>query len=175
MRILAIFEAKQNLIMKLGVLIILFSLCFSLVQAQAPSACGTMLESIEGAPLEELGKEFKRLDAYSNPYCDTTNSDYHKLMIEIANQITSMHGGEAQILSALGEPYFKGPLSEYENQKVTVGRGGKPIGKSLPPQFKIPSGDYYIVYFWRNKDYLTFALKDGACTGHTWWEKGNYR
>ncbi len=158
-----------------SILTIVATLSIVSVFAQSPSACGTTLESIKNANTDELIAEFKRLHSYSNPYCDTTNSDYHKIMISLANQFTASHASSDQVLEAMGEPYFKGPLSEYENLKVTIGRGGKPIGKSLPPQFKIPGGDYYVVYLWRNKDYLTFAFKDNGCSGHTWWEKGNYR
>lgn len=143
--------------------------------AQDRGACGTLLESLPEASIEELGKDFRRLHSYRNPYCDTTNSDYHLLMKELANKMTAAHYNKDQILAQMGEAYFHGPISEYENQKVTIGRDGKRIGKSLPPQFKVPSGDYYVVYFWRNKDYLVFALQDGATTAHTWWEKGNYR
>ena len=145
------------------------------INAQEPTACGTMLEDIESASLEELGKEYRRLASYNNPYCDTTNSDLHKLMKQIALTMKGSKSTPDQIVAQLGEPYYRGPLSDYENQKVTVGRGGKMLGKALPPQFKIPAGDYYVVYFWRNKDYLTFALKGGQASEYSWWEKGNYR
>ena len=143
--------------------------------AQEPTACGTMLESIEGASLDALSKEYVRLKSYQNPYCDTTNSDYHKLMKEMASQLKSGGADAETIVAYLGEPYYRGSLAEYENQKVRVGRGGQMIGKALPPQFKIPAGEYYVVYLWREKDYLVFALKGGSCTDFTWWEKGNYR
>lgn len=144
-------------------------------KAQEPTACGTLLEQIEGAPLDALSKEYFRLQSYQNPYCDTTNSDYHLLMKEMAQQMKASGANAETIVAHLGEPYYRGSLAEYENQKVKIGRGGKMIGKALPPQFKIPAGEYYVVYFWRDKDYLVFALKGGACTAYTWWEKGNYR
>lgn len=149
---------------------------FSLAtNAQEPTACGTMLEDIASASTEELGKEYRRLASYNNPYCDTTNSDLHKLMKQLASNLKASKANADAIVAQLGEPYYRGSLSDYENQKVTVGRNGKMIGKALPPQFKIPSGDYYVVYLWRDKDYLTFALKGDACTDFSWWEKGNYR
>lgn len=96
-------------------------------------------------------------------------------MEELAKELNTSKANADAIVAQLGEPYYRGPLSDYENQKVTVGRGGKMLGKALPPQFKIPAGDYYVVYFWRNKDYLTFALKGGQASEYSWWEKGNYR
>lgn len=143
--------------------------------AQEPTACGTMLESIPDAGIEELGKEYQRLKSYSNPYCDTTNSDFHKIMQELANKFKSSGSSADQVIAQMGEPYFRGSLAEYENQKVTVGRGGKMLGKALPPQFKIPAGEYYIVYLWREKDYLVLAQKAGKTVDYSWWEKGNYR
>ena len=166
---------KRTTLFKNSVLLMAFCFGIQTIQAQEPTACGTMLESIEGAPIDELGKEYRRLKSYSNPYCDTTNSDLHKLMEELANQLNTSNATADAIVAQYGEPYYRGPLSDYENQKVTVGRGGKMLGKALPPQFKIPAGDYYVVYFWRNKDYLTFALKGSQSSEYSWWEKGNYR
>lgn len=147
---------------------------FSL-KAQEPTACGTTLEDISTASTDDLGSEYRRLASYGNPYCDTTNSDLHKLMEQLAKNLKASKASAAQIVAQLGEPYYQGSIADYENQKVTVGRGGKMLGKALPPQFKIPSGEYYVVYFWRNKDYLTFALKAEQCVDFNWWEKGNYR
>lgn len=141
---------------------------------QEPTACGTLLPSIENATIEELGKEYQRLKSYNNPYCDTTNSDYHKIMIELGNELVKAKSNKDAIIAQLGEPYFQGTLQEYEGQKVRVGRDGKMIGTVLPPQFKIPAGEYYVVYLWRKKDYLVFALKSGAATASAWWEKGKY-
>ena len=148
---------------------------FQNIKAQEPTACGTLLEDIESASLEEAGKEYRRLASYNNPYCDTTNSDLHKLMNHIAMSLKDSKANADQVVAELGEPYYRGPLSDYENQKVTVGRNGKMLGKALPPQFKIPSGEYYVVYLWRKKDYLTFAFKADQCAEYSWWEKGNYR
>lgn len=142
--------------------------------AQNPGACGTQLESITEASVEDLGKEYQRLKSYNNPYCDTTNSDFHLIMKELGNKLVAGKATQDAIIAQLGEPYFHGSLAEYENQKVTVGRNGKMMGKALPPQFKIPSGDYYVVYLWRKKDYLVFALKSGSASALSWWEKGKY-
>lgn len=143
--------------------------------AQGVTACGTSLESIADASIEDLGSEYRRLKSYSNPYCDTTNSEFHQIMKELAKKFKISGTNADGIVAQMEEPYFRGSLSEYENQKVTVGRNGQMLGKSLPPQFKIPAGEYYVVYLWRNKDYLVLALKGDKCTGFSWWEKGNYR
>ncbi len=162
--------------MKAFILVLTIGLITSTgIKAQEPTACGTALEDMETASIEELGAEYRRLASYNNPYCDTTNSDLHKLMQQIAKNMKESKANADQVVAELGEPYYRGPLSDYENQKVTVGRNGKMLGKVLPPQFKIPSGEYYVVYFWRNKDYLTFAFKAEQCAEYSWWEKGNYR
>jgi len=155
------------------------TVCFSLlltlsVFAQDPGACGTLIEDLHSATIEQLGQEYQRLKSYNNPYCDTTNSDFHKIMVELADKLVSGKAGKEAIIAEFGAPYFQGTLEEYENQKVQVGRNGKMIGTVLPPQFKIPAGEYYLVYLWRQKDYLVFALKGGAATASSWWEKGKY-
>ncbi len=162
--------------MKALILAITFSFFFAInYNAQEPTACGTLVDDLESATLEELGKEYRRLASYNNPYCDTTNSNLHKLMKLIALRMSESKATAEKVVTELGEPYYQGPLSDYENQKVILSRNGKMLGKVLPPQFKIPSGEYYVVYFWRNKDYLTFAFKADQCTEYGWWEKGNYR
>lgn len=142
---------------------------------EVTSACGTSIKDLSAATIEELGAEYRRLDSYHNPYCDTTDSDYHKLMKELAKKLKVSAADADAVVTQMGEPYFRGTLAEYEGQKVTIGRNGQPIGKSLPPQFKIPAGDYYVVYLWRKKDYLVFAFKADKCAGFSWWEKGNYK
>ena len=101
-------------------------------------------------------------------------SSLHKMMEELAKKLTAANSSPDAVVTQLGEPYYRGALSDYENQKVTVGRGGKMLGKSLPPQYKIPAGDYYVVYLWRDKDYLIFGFNAEKATAYKWWEKGNY-
>lgn len=142
--------------------------------SQDPGACGTLIEDLKSASIEQLGQEYQRLKSYNNPYCDTTNSDYHKIMMELANKLVANKADKEAIIAEFGAPYFQGTLEEYEGQKVQVGRDGKMIGTMLPPQFKVPAGEYYLVYLWRKKDYLTFALKGNKASGSSWWEKGKY-
>lgn len=142
---------------------------------RAQGGCSTLLESIEDAPLDEVSKEYRRLKSYNNPYCDTTGSDLEKIMRTLGDQLVAAGASKDQVLTSMGEPYYKGALADYEKQKLTIGRDGKPTGKALPPSYKIPTGDYFIVYLWRNKDYLVFALKGDKTTESRWWEKGNYR
>ena len=142
--------------------------------AQDVTPCGTYLKDINTASIEELAKEYQRLFSYGNPYCDTTNSDFHKIMKTLASKMVTAKSTKDVIKTNMGTPYFEGTLSEYENQKVTLGRNGKPIGKQLPPQYKIPAGEYYIVYLWREKDYMVFALKADKAAASGWWEKGDY-
>lgn len=160
---------KKNLL-ALGLALITFSL-----SANAQGGCGTLLESIEDAPMEEVGNEFRRLLSYKNPYCDTTGSDLQLLMEKLGKQLVEAKASKELVLSTMGTPYYKGALADYENQKLTIGRNGKPTGKALPPSYKLPTGEYFIVYLRRNKDYLVFAFKGDTCTDSTWWEKGNYR
>ncbi|NQV54161.1 MAG: hypothetical protein HQ500_13325 [Flavobacteriales bacterium] len=141
---------------------------------QAQGGCSTLLESIDDAPMEEVSTEFRRLKSYNNPYCDTTGSDFEKLMKKLGDQLVEVGATKDQVLSSMGEPYYQGALADYENQKLTIGRDGKPTGKALPPSYKIPSGDYFIVYLWRKKDYLVFALKGDKTAESRWWEKGKY-
>lgn len=158
-----------------------FTLVFSITLALASEdsiaqgACGTTLPSIEEASIDELGAEYRRLGSYKNPYCDTTGSDFQLIMQRLAKEIVSHNATQDKAMELMPDAYYHGPLSEYENQKLTIGRDGKAKGKALPPSYKIPTGDYYIVYLWRKKDYLVFALKSGQVIEHTWWEKGNYR
>jgi len=137
--------------------------------------CTTTLESIESAAFGELAAEYKRLHSYANPYCDTTNSQFHEIMIALGKKGKSEKIGQAEIVSSMGTPYFEGTLSSYEAQKITVGRNGRQTGKALPPAYKIPTGEYYIVYLWRKKDYLVFACQGGKVVDSKWWEKGDYR
>lgn len=154
---------------------LLLSVSTSLVSlGQEPTACGTLLESIEAATIDELGTDYRRLQSYGNPYCDTTNSDLHKMMEALAQKLTAAKSNPDAVVAQLGEPYYRGTLSDYENQKVTVGRGGQMLGKALPPQYKIPAGDYYVVYLWREKDYLIFGFSANKASAYKWWEKGNY-
>lgn len=155
------------------VLIAIFTLT-NVLQMQA-QGCETTIESIETASTDELSSEYRRLLSYKNPYCDTTGSDFELLMDALAAKLSANKATKDQVLQAMGEPYYQGALADYENQKVTIGRDGKPSGKSLPPTYKIPSGEYYIVYLWRNKDYVVFALKGGAVSEHKRWVKGDYR
>lgn len=156
-------------------IVICYSLLLSIpLFSQDPGACGTLIEDLKSASIEQLGQEYQRLKSYNNPYCDTTNSDYHKIMAELANKLVAGKADKEAIIAEFGAPYFQGTIEEYEGQKVQVGRDGKMIGTMLPPQFKIPAGDYYLVYLWRKKDYLTFALKGGKASGSSWWEKGKY-
>jgi hypothetical protein len=144
-------------------------------QVQAQGGCSTELEDISTTDIESLSKEYLRLASYKNPYCDTTGSDFELIMKQLEKQIVAAGSSKENVLQMMGTPYYHGPLVEYENQKLTIGRDGKPKGKSLPPSYKIPTGEYYVVYLWRKKDYLVFALKGGKVVDSTWWEKGNYR
>jgi len=155
-----------------AVLLLVSTTHITLAQA---GGCNTTLESIETASLEELSQDFLRLASYRNPYCDTTNSDYEKVMKRMEVVMKEQKVSKEDIIRLMGTPYYHGPLAEYENQKLTIGRDGKPKGKSLPPSYKIPPGEYYVVYLWRKKDYLVFALKGNQVSETTWWEKGSYR
>ncbi|MBT3647805.1 MAG: hypothetical protein HN542_06150 [Flavobacteriales bacterium] len=141
----------------------------------AQGGCTTLLESLEAASATELCGEHKRLRSYKNPYCDTTNSIFHDIMKQIGIKAAKEGLTKEVVLSNMGEPYYHGPLADYEKQKVSVGRNGTRTGKALPPAYKIPTGEYYIVYFWRETDYLVFALKGGVVVETRWWEKGNFR
>ena len=159
---------------RLWILSIACGMMFLTTNIQAQGGCSTLLESIDDAPMEEVSKEFRRLKSYNNPYCDTTGSDFEMLMKKLGDQLVEVGATKDQVLSSMGEPYYKGALTDYENQKLTIGRDGKPTGKALPPSYKIPSGDYFIVYLWRKKDYLVFALKGDKTSESRWWEKGKY-
>lgn len=150
-------------------LVVLVNLSF------AQGGCTTLLESLEAATAEELCAEHKRLRSYKNPYCDTTNSTFHDIMKQIGLKAAKEGLTKETILTKMGEPYYHGPLADYEKQKVSVGRNGTRTGKALPPAYKIPTGEYYIVYFWRETDYLVFALKGGVVAETRWWKKGDYR
>lgn len=143
--------------------------------AMGQGGCETSITDISGSSLADLSAEYLRLASYKNPYCDTTNSAFDKVQKALASSITAAKSSQEEVTSMMGTPYYQGPLAEYENQKVTIGRDGKPMGKSLPPSYKIPTGEYYIVYLWRKKDYLVFALKGGKVTDSTWWQKGDFR
>ncbi len=165
----------KTIFMKLHITLvisILISLTAQSVHGQG--ACSTTLESIENASMEEASSEFRRLLSYRNPYCDTTGSDFEKLMKKVSGQLLDSKASTETILNTMGEPYYKGSLADYENQKVTIGRNGKPSGKSLPPSYKLPAGEYFVVYLWRKKDYLIFALKGGNTVTTKWWTKGDY-
>ena len=157
----------------ISTLIIAFILAFT-QNISAQGACSTLLESIENASLDEASAEFNRLLSYKNPYCDTTGSDFEKLMKKVSHDLLGIKASTDQVLGSLGAPYYKGSLADYENQKVTIGRNGKPSGKSLPPSYKLPAGEYFAVYLWRKRDYLIFAFKDGNATATKWWKKGDY-
>ncbi|MDB4105345.1 hypothetical protein N9545_07445 [Salibacteraceae bacterium] len=159
--------------LQISTLIIAFSLTLT-QNINAQGACSTLLESIENASLDEASVEFKRLLSYKNPYCDTTGSDFEKLMKKVSIDLLEVKASTDQVLGSMGEPYYKGSLADYENQKVTIGRNGKPSGKSLPPSYKLPAGEYFAVYLWRKKDYLIFAFKGGNATATKWWQKGDY-
>lgn len=146
-----------------------------LINANGQGGCSTELEDMATSELDVLAKEYLRLASYKNPYCDTTGSDFDLIMKQLDKKIVAAGSGKQEVMAMMGTPYYHGPLAEYENQKLTIGRDGKPKGKSLPPSYKIPTGDYYIVYLWRKKDYLVFALKSDKVVESTWWEKGNYR
>ena len=150
-------------------------LLFSSEQLMAQGGCTTELESIADGNLDEVSKEYLRLKSYNNPYCDTTGSVFQALTLQLEKQLVATSASKEKVLSSMGSPYYQGPLADYENQKVTIGRDGKPSGKALPPAYKIPTGEYYIVYLWRKKDYLVFAFKGGKVIESRWWEKGNYR
>jgi hypothetical protein len=145
------------------------------LNANAQGGCSSLLESIESASMEEVAQDYRRLLSYKNPYCDTTGSDFEQLMKRAGVLITEAKVPQSKVVELMGEPYYQGMLSDYEKQKLTLGRDGKPTGKALPPLYKIPTGEYYIVYFWRNKDYLVFACKGGKVSESRWWEKGNFR
>ncbi len=162
----------MNILRYTGIIILLV---LGINSAQAQGGCSTLLEDISTADLRSLAKEYTRLASYKNPYCDTTGSDFEMIMKQLEKSIVASGSSKEQVLEMMGTAYYHGPLAEYENQKLTIGRDGKPKGKSLPPSYKIPTGDYYIVYLWRKKDYLVFALKGGKVVDSTWWEKGNYR
>ena len=140
----------------------------------AQGGCTTVLPSLDNASAVELCQEYKRLKSYKNPYCDTTNSVFHDVMNRIGDKVVEEKLSKEAILEAMGDPYYHGTLADYESQKVTLGRDGKQKGKALPPGYKIPTGEYYIVYLWRDKDYLTIALKGNQAMESRWWEKGNY-
>jgi hypothetical protein len=143
--------------------------------AYSQGGCETSITDVNASSLSDLSAEYLRLASYKNPYCDTTNSDFDKIQKALSNSITTAKSSQEEVIAMMGTPYYQGPLAEYENQKVTIGRDGKPMGKSLPPSYKIPTGEYFIVYLWRKKDYLVFALKGGKVTDSTWWQKGDYR
>lgn len=159
----------KNIVNTFGTLVCVFSL-----SAQEVSPCGTLLENIQTATIEQLSAEYQRLHSYQNPFCDTTQSDYHKVMVALAQKHVAAKSKKEAVIASMSEPLFSGTLAEYENQKVTLGRDGKMSGTPLPPQYKIPPGDYYVVYLWRKKDYLVYAFKNGACVAQAWWEKGKY-
>lgn len=156
----------------------LISLAFLIMSTvaigQEVSPCGSFIKDMDKATTEELTAEYQRLKSYENPFCDTTNSDFHKIMKTLAPKLVTAKSKSEAIIAAFGEPYFSGTLAEYENQKVSVGRDGKMIGTVLPPMYKVPPGEFYIVYLWRKKDYLIFALKGGTASASAWWEKGKY-
>jgi hypothetical protein len=156
----------------IGITLLLF---LGITQVQAQGGCSTELEDISTTDIESLSKEYLRLASYKNPYCDTTGSDFELIMKQLEKQIVAAGSSKENVLQMMGTPYYHGPLAEYENQKLTIGRDGKPKEKSLPPSYRIPTGEYYVVYLWRKKDYLVFALKGGKVVDSTWWEKGNYR
>ncbi len=161
--------------MKLYILAIVALFAVAQVQdLQAQGACSSTLESIENANMEEVSAEYKRLLSYQNPYCDTTGSDFEKLMKKLSAQLLEAKATTEIVLQNMGEPYYRGSLADYENQKVTIGRDGKPSGKSLPPAYKLPAGEYFVVYLWRKKDYLIFAVKGGKVVTTKWWKKGDY-
>lgn len=141
----------------------------------AQGGCSTILKSIENAETDSLGFEYKRLLSYKNPYCDTTGSDFEKIMRTLEKKLVTDNVSTEDVVKQMGTPYYKGALADYENQKLTLGRDGKATGKALPPSYKIPTGEYFIVYLWRNKDYLVFALKGGKVVESRWWEKGDFR
>jgi len=155
--------------------LIAFGLMIISIPTMAQGGCSSILESIEAASLDEASQEFLRLGSYKNPYCDTTGSDYEQLMKKLEVLLTEASASKEMVVEKMGTPYYQGALAEYENQKLTIGRNGKPMGKALPPSYKIPTGEYFIVYLWRNKDYLVFALKGNTVTEARWWEKGDYR
>jgi hypothetical protein len=146
----------------------------SIHQVNAQGACSTTLESIDNATMDEVSTEYRRLLSYRNPYCDTTGSDFEKLMRKLSGQLLETKASTENVLISMGDPYYKGSLAEFENQKVTIGRDGKPSGKSLPPSYKLPAGEYFVVYLWRKKDYLIFAFKGGNVVATKWWKKGDY-
>ena len=74
--------------------------------AQQPSACGTLLEDISAGTIEELGAEYRRLKSYSNPYCDTTDSDFNKIMNELAKKLVASKSSSEAIIAQLETPYF---------------------------------------------------------------------
>jgi hypothetical protein len=141
----------------------------------AQGGCSTLLEDIQSASMDEVSTDYLRLLSYHNPYCDTTDSDFQKLMIRLSEQLVAAKASKETIVAHMGEPYYMGALADYESQKVTVGRDGKASGKALPPSYKLPTGEYFVVYLWRKKDYLVFALKGGKVTEIRWWQKGDYR
>lgn len=141
----------------------------------AQGGCSSILPSIEEASLDEVSKDYLRLHSYNNPYCDTANSDYDKLMHRLADMLEEVQASPDMVLEKMGKPYYRGALADYEKQKLTLGRDGKPTGKALPPSYKIPTGDYFIVYYWKNEYYLVHAFKAGKLSEARWWKKGDFR
>jgi hypothetical protein len=138
------------------------------------SLCGTSIQNFKETSIEELGNEFKRLKAYNNPYCDTTNSDLYKLMNQLAFEHKKAKSKPDGVIVSMGKPYFRGTMTEYEDLTLKVKHKGGKIENTLPPLFKIPAGRYYMVYLWRKKDYLVYAFTDNKCVGYSWWEMGDY-
>ncbi len=141
-------------------------------QTEYDTTCTTQLTDMEAASLQELSDEMLRLKYMRVVACKRVDSDLHKVMKTMGRKLTAQKATREEIEQYMKKPYFAGTLSEYENQKVTVGRGGKVIGTFLPPMFEVPAGDSYVVYLWyTKKDYLVFALKEGKVVDSTWWHK----
>jgi len=165
-------------IMKRFLLLFCLSLTVAVAETRAQddpgydTTCVTQLKSLDAASLQTLSDEMLRLKYLRVVACKSIDSDLHKVMKTMATKLTKKKAGKEEIVKYMGKPYFAGTLADYEGQKVTVGRGGKPVGTFLPPMFQVPSGDSYVVYLWYTKeDYLVFALKQGKVVDSTWWHK----
>lgn len=149
-----------------------FFLNLSAQETARDTTCTTQLENMEAASLQELSDERQRLRYLRVVACKEIDSDLHKVTKVLGEKLTAQQATADEIEQYIGKSYFRGTLKEYESQEVTMGRGGKIIGKYLPPMFAAPKGEYYVVYQWYGeKDYLIFALKDGKVTESIWWHK----
>lgn len=164
------FANQTKTHMKSFIIAIAIILGIQTVQAQFyPGDCATLLK-IDSASVEELAKEYHRLKDAKIVACDTTNSTYHNIMKAIGRGMIAEKTTQDKAIELMGAPYWKGTSAEYEGNKVSLVRG-KVVGAVLPPMFEIPAGDSYVLYLWRNKDYMIIAFKGGVASDVSWYRK----